>query len=723
MAPEMYEEQYDEGIDVYAFGMCMLEMATSEYPYNECLNAGQIYRRVTAGIRPAAFEKIEEAEIKEIIDRCIRYQKSERYTVRDLLSLEFFLEDNAVRVEFVKKETDIHSVDSKILLRVRVPEARASKLKYKENEAIQFEFDIAAESAEAVAQDMVKSGYLLEEDQRAVAKQIKDRTSEIMKERELLKTKKKTDLVTPPLPSSLAPPNFAAAPSASDVNKASPKVPVPEKMVESMPIIEKPAENVQSKNAKDILKELDEKLTHITMPSKKPKGLDLPDTPTYSATSTPNHVSTPPHAIQLPNQPESASSGVFDRLNLKLAELSGVDSEPSSGSRANDSGSPVNSPHEHKTSPTEGAPSSVTSSHTAPATVTAPLSLRPNTETINNTVKPSNTENGHGKEGASVSSSSSSTSVASTIVPPTSLPIVPVVGTHFQELLPHLPSKSLHKNYCEMFSPAASAIPHHLLSPTSHHSAPSTLLVPTQVKKGRFGVTTIKDAVTVECAAQKAGSVTSEENRSVVTDFSASSGITFSSTSSHESTSSELLSTPKVLNDKVNNIFAIERLLRDQQTSTKDVERRGSYGDEDPHSWSELDAIFRRHAKERDDLAKRQQEELRNFFTLNGARNSQNPLHDSSHEGPHLTNGVAAVSATQPFLTVSRGGYSDDNEPRSEGVVGRSSSLRSPKRVTRRKLLYRKRVATVTLMPFQLTNGLRRMSKQHKSMDRDVDVQ
>ena len=48
MAPEMYEEQYDEGIDVYAFGMCMLEMATSEYPYNECLNAGQIYRRVTA---------------------------------------------------------------------------------------------------------------------------------------------------------------------------------------------------------------------------------------------------------------------------------------------------------------------------------------------------------------------------------------------------------------------------------------------------------------------------------------------------------------------------------------------------------------------------------------------------------------------------------------------------------------------------------------------------
>lgn len=48
MAPEMYEEHYDEAVDVYAFGMCMLEMATSEYPYSECQNAAQIYRKVTS---------------------------------------------------------------------------------------------------------------------------------------------------------------------------------------------------------------------------------------------------------------------------------------------------------------------------------------------------------------------------------------------------------------------------------------------------------------------------------------------------------------------------------------------------------------------------------------------------------------------------------------------------------------------------------------------------
>ena len=48
MAPEMYEEKYDEAVDVYAFGMCILEMPTSEYPYSECQNAAQIYRKVTS---------------------------------------------------------------------------------------------------------------------------------------------------------------------------------------------------------------------------------------------------------------------------------------------------------------------------------------------------------------------------------------------------------------------------------------------------------------------------------------------------------------------------------------------------------------------------------------------------------------------------------------------------------------------------------------------------
>ena len=56
MAPELYEEEYDDRVDVYSFGMCLLELATLEYPYSECRNAAQIYRKVTL-VRSAAVQK------------------------------------------------------------------------------------------------------------------------------------------------------------------------------------------------------------------------------------------------------------------------------------------------------------------------------------------------------------------------------------------------------------------------------------------------------------------------------------------------------------------------------------------------------------------------------------------------------------------------------------------------------------------------------------------
>jgi serine/threonine protein kinase len=48
MAPELYEERYTEKVDIYAFGMAVLEMVTNEYPFQECTNSAQIYRKVRA---------------------------------------------------------------------------------------------------------------------------------------------------------------------------------------------------------------------------------------------------------------------------------------------------------------------------------------------------------------------------------------------------------------------------------------------------------------------------------------------------------------------------------------------------------------------------------------------------------------------------------------------------------------------------------------------------
>jgi len=48
MAPELYEEKYNALVDIYSYGMCMIEMLTLEFPYNECSNPAQIYKKVTA---------------------------------------------------------------------------------------------------------------------------------------------------------------------------------------------------------------------------------------------------------------------------------------------------------------------------------------------------------------------------------------------------------------------------------------------------------------------------------------------------------------------------------------------------------------------------------------------------------------------------------------------------------------------------------------------------
>ncbi|XP_041443868.1 serine/threonine-protein kinase WNK1 isoform X3 [Xenopus laevis] len=181
MAPEMYEEKYDESVDVYAFGMCMLEMATSEYPYSECQNAAQIYRRVTSGVKPASFDKVAIPEVKEIIEGCIQQNKDERYTIKDLLNHAFFQEETGVRVELAEED---NGEKIAIKLWLRIEDIKKLKGKYKDNEAIEFSFDLEKDVPEDVALEMVDSGYVCDGDHKTMAKAIKDRVSLIKRKRE-----------------------------------------------------------------------------------------------------------------------------------------------------------------------------------------------------------------------------------------------------------------------------------------------------------------------------------------------------------------------------------------------------------------------------------------------------------------------------------------------------------------------------------------------------------
>lgn len=91
MAPELYEEDYTEMIDIYSFGMCVLEMATLEIPYSECDSVAKIYKKVTSGVKPQSMNKVTDPEVRAFIDKCIGQPRA-RPSATDLLKDAFFNE-------------------------------------------------------------------------------------------------------------------------------------------------------------------------------------------------------------------------------------------------------------------------------------------------------------------------------------------------------------------------------------------------------------------------------------------------------------------------------------------------------------------------------------------------------------------------------------------------------------------------------------------------------
>jgi hypothetical protein len=132
MAPELYDENYNEKVDVrqpypragllaprllahaagacphshtraqiYAFGMCVLEMATNEYPYSECANAAQIWRRVSVDkVLPGAVQRIQHSETRAFVTMCLLPEKF-RLSAKDLLHHPYLALPDSIRDETV----------------------------------------------------------------------------------------------------------------------------------------------------------------------------------------------------------------------------------------------------------------------------------------------------------------------------------------------------------------------------------------------------------------------------------------------------------------------------------------------------------------------------------------------------------------------------------------------------------------------------------------------
>ncbi|KAK9161032.1 hypothetical protein Syun_007373 [Stephania yunnanensis] len=109
MAPEVYEEEYNELVDIYSFGMCVLEMVTFEYPYSECTHPAQIYKKVISGKKPDALHKVKDPEVRRFVEKCLA-TVSQRLSAKELLEDPFLLTDDCGEdtrlIEYSSREID-----------------------------------------------------------------------------------------------------------------------------------------------------------------------------------------------------------------------------------------------------------------------------------------------------------------------------------------------------------------------------------------------------------------------------------------------------------------------------------------------------------------------------------------------------------------------------------------------------------------------------------------
>jgi WNK lysine deficient protein kinase len=120
MAPELFEQDYNELVDIYSFGLCVLELFTAETPFTECTGVAQIYKKVITGVRPDALNRLQESNVKRFIERCLG-QPWDRPSAAQLLHDPFFFELDycsclLVQPALLAREDQTRAVDAELVV-------------------------------------------------------------------------------------------------------------------------------------------------------------------------------------------------------------------------------------------------------------------------------------------------------------------------------------------------------------------------------------------------------------------------------------------------------------------------------------------------------------------------------------------------------------------------------------------------------------------------------
>lgn len=163
MAREMFEgEGYNEKVDMYAFGMCLIEMATGMYPYKECNASSDVYKCILQGVPPVALYSIKDPCLKNLILNCLVLEK-DRISSKRALDHHFFDTESQCPGDCVPPESmNIQPLttpanDMEISLISFVDSLITFQLFFMcEAKFIKFCFDVQADTVEDVAEEMME---------------------------------------------------------------------------------------------------------------------------------------------------------------------------------------------------------------------------------------------------------------------------------------------------------------------------------------------------------------------------------------------------------------------------------------------------------------------------------------------------------------------------------------------------------------------------------------
>ncbi|KAL5728761.1 non-specific serine/threonine protein kinase [Ranunculus cassubicifolius] len=159
-APEIYTEKYNELVDVYSFGMCLLEMVTREHPYSECEDVEEIQKKIMSGIKPDCLSRVDDLEVKILIEKCLT-PAAQRLSAKQLLRSPFFFigkvpEKVCSNIGGVQYHLQSKVIDDKkihFILGVKEPNCDRGR-------NIDFDFYLDTDTPLSVIQEMVDEGVL-----------------------------------------------------------------------------------------------------------------------------------------------------------------------------------------------------------------------------------------------------------------------------------------------------------------------------------------------------------------------------------------------------------------------------------------------------------------------------------------------------------------------------------------------------------------------------------